>query len=217
MHYIIGDIHGYYDRLVSLFKKLTPRLAAGDTVVFLGDYIDRGTRSYEVIDFLIHLGRSTAFNTVFLKGNHEDMFMAYLRGEDNAGSFLFNGGDETLRSYAAHGSSGVVPPHHRQFFDGLRLYYEGDDFIAVHAGLNPRIDAVEAQDERDLIWIREKFFRADKRWKKTVIFGHTPVTYLSDRAVYVDDARNIIGIDSGVIFGKPLTCLAWPERNIITG
>lgn len=217
MHYIIADIHGYYDRLVNLFRKLTPLLTGSDTIVFLGDYIDRGTHSYEVIDFMVHLDRSSAINAVFLKGNHEDMFLAYLRGEDGAGSFLFNGGDETLKSYAARGSAGTIPRHHREFFEGLRPYYEGEDFIAVHAGLNPRVDSIEGQDEHDLIWIREKFFRADKRWEKTVIFGHTPVTYLSNGPVYIDEARNIIGIDSGVIFGKPLTCFAWPDRKIITG
>ncbi|MBN2160845.1 MAG: serine/threonine protein phosphatase [Spirochaetes bacterium] len=217
MHYIIGDIHGYYDRLVNLFTKLAKLVTDDDTVIFLGDYIDRGAHSYEVIDFLVYLRQSETMKTVFLKGNHEDMFMSYLKGEDGAGSFLFNGGDATLRSYAARGADKNLPGHHREFFGCLRLFYEGEDFIAVHAGLNPRIDSLESQDEHDLLWIREKFFRADRRWSKTVIFGHTPVTYLSGGPVYIDEARNIIGIDSGVIFGKPLTCLAWPERRIITG
>jgi serine/threonine protein phosphatase 1 len=218
VYYIIGDIHGHFNRLVNLFDRLAERIGADDTLLFLGDYIDRGPRSFEVIDFLVHLSRGTTFRTVFLKGNHEAMFGEYLRGEDADGAFAYNGGDATIRSYHAHRGALDLPRHHREFFDGLRLYHEGDDFIAVHAGLNPKVGSLDAQSEHDLLWIREKFFRADRRWEKTVIFGHTPVTLMkSEGPVCFDDTRNIIGIDSGVIFGRPLVCLVWPRREIITG
>ncbi len=217
MHYLIGDIHGYLSRLVNLYNKLIKRVTEKDTLVFLGDYIDRGAHSYEVIDFLINISRAPDFSSVFLKGNHEDMFMRYLRGEDQGGSYLLNGGDATIRSYIAHAGSLRLPAHHREFYEGLRLYYEGDDFIAVHAGLNPDINTAAAQDEHDLLWIRDKFYRADKRWDKTVVFGHTPTRLIGSGSVYFDDERNIIGIDSGVIFGNPLSCLVWPEKKIITG
>ncbi len=218
LYYIIGDIHGHFARLAGLFEKLLGLLAERDTVVFLGDYIDRGPRSFEVIDFLVHLTRRKSFETVFLKGNHEDMLAAYLRGEDKAGAFIFNGGDATIRSYTAHRGKLDLPEHHREFFNGLRLYYEGEDFIAVHAGLNPKIGPIEAQSEHDLLWIRDRFFRADRRWDKTVIFGHTPVTTMGGEGpVYIDEKRNIIGIDSGVMFGNPLACISWPGREIFTG
>lgn len=218
MYYIIGDIHGYLERLVALFNKLSSRITEKDTLIFLGDYIDRGPNSYEVIDFLIHVSRTPGVNCLFLKGNHEDMLLKYLSGEDRAGSFLFNGGDATIRSYVRQHGKFELPGHHEEFIRGLRLYYEGDDFIAVHAGLNPDAGALDEQEPNDLIWIREKFFRAEKRWDKTVIFGHTPVAYLGVKGpVYIDEKKNIIGIDSGVIFGNPLTCLVWPERKIIKG
>jgi serine/threonine protein phosphatase 1 len=217
MYYLIGDIHGYFKRLVNLFNKLKPSVMKEDTIIFLGDYIDRGAHSYEVIDFLISASRTPDLSTVFLKGNHEDMLMSYLGGEDRNGLYIFNGGDATIRSYIAHQGEFRLPGHHREFFESLRLYYEGEDFIAVHAGLNPAVP-LQAQDEHDLIWIREKFFRADKRWDKTIIFGHTPTVYISgDSPVYIDEERNIIGLDTGVIFGKSLSCLVWPERRIITG
>jgi len=218
LYYIIGDIHGHFARLAALFEKLLKLIAVRDTVIFLGDYIDRGPRSYEVIDFLVHLSRRKSFETVFLKGNHEDLFAAHLRGEDGPGAFIFNGGDATIRSYTAHCGKLDLPEHHRRFFDSLRLYYEGEDFIAVHAGLNPKIERIEAQSEHDLIWIRDQFFRADKRWDKTVIFGHTPVsTITGEGPVYIDEKRNIIGIDSGVMYGNPLACISWPQREIFTG
>lgn len=218
MYYIIGDIHGYFHRLVNLFNKLTKLVKEDDTIIFLGDYIDRGARSYEVIDFLIQISRTAGLSSVFLKGNHEDMFLTYLRGEDDSGAFMLNGGDATIRSYIAHLGVFELPDHHRDFYNNLALYYEGDDFIAVHAGLNPGFNSMEEQEEYDLLWIREKFFRADKRWDKTIIFGHTPVSYIvHDGPLYMDNERNIIGIDSGVIFGNPLTCLAWPDRKIVRG
>ena len=67
-----------------------------------------------------------------------------------------------------------------------------------------------------MLWIREEFYRSKGRWEKTVIFGHTPVSYIQKGgAVYIDEERNILGIDSGVIFGNPLVCLTWPGRRII--
>lgn len=217
MYYVIGDIHGQYDRLAGLYEKLQKLISEDDTVIFLGDYIDRGPRSYEVIDYLIHLSRRKLCETVFLKGNHEDMFAAYLRGEDRVGAFVFNGGDATIGSYTAHCGKMELPEHHRAFFDGLNLYYEGEDFIAVHAGLNPRIGRIEDQSEHDLLWIREPFFRANKRWDKTVIFGHTPVNTMGvEGPVYIDMKRNIIGIDSGVMYGNPLACISWPRREVFT-
>jgi serine/threonine protein phosphatase 1 len=218
LFYIIGDIHGYFDRLVRLFDKLAPVLNESDTLIFLGDYVDRGAHSYEVIDYLVGISRNGSFSSVFLKGNHESMLMKYLGGEDRSGVYIFNGGDATIRSYVAHQGQFKLPSHHQEFFGSLGLYYEGDDFIAVHAGLNPKVDRLDAQDEYDMLWIREKFFHSDKHWDKTIIFGHTPVSYLAkDSALYVDIKRNIIGIDSGVIFGNHLTCLTWPGKNIIRG
>ncbi len=213
MIYFIGDIHGHLERLVSLVREINSELQENDTIVFLGDYIDRGIDSYEVIEFLIELSRYR--KAVFLKGNHEDMMLKYLKGDDPNGIFLYNGGDMTIRSYKKNVGAFKLPFHHRDFFSGLRLVHEGEDFIAVHAGLNPAKKSLADQDERDLLWIRDKFFRSSKRWEKTVIFGHTPTSYMGHGdQVYIDKERNIIGIDSGVIFGRKMSCLRWPDRKI---
>jgi serine/threonine protein phosphatase 1 len=218
LYYLIGDIHGYYKRLVNLMDRLTVRVSEDDTIIFLGDYIDRGAYSYEVIDFLISCAMTGGLNTVFLKGNHEDMLIGYLLGDERGGPYLLNGGEATIRSYIAHRGKMELPERHREFLKGLRLYYETDEFIAVHAGLNPAFTGLEAQSEHDMLWIREKFFRAEKRWDKTIIFGHTPMQYFSRTdGIYRDPERNIIGIDGGVIFGNPLVCLVWPTMEIITG
>lgn len=211
--FIVGDIHGHFTLLSSLMKKVIPHVSPGDVMIFLGDYIDRGDSSFEVIEFLLALAKR--YRTVFLKGNHEDMMLKFLAGRDGGDAWLMNGGRATIRSYRHHLGSFSFPERHKKFFSSLRLYYEGDDFIAVHAGLHPLKKSMDQQRENDMIWIRDIFYRADKKWEKTVIFGHTPASLLKkEPGVLIDEARNIIAMDNGVIFGNPLACLRWPDRKI---
>lgn len=213
MNYFIGDIHGYLDKLLSLMNKIEAELEHGDTLVFLGDYIDRGGFSFEVIEYLVSAAK--AHNAVFLKGNHEDMLLKYLGGGDVRDIYFVNGGEATMASYIRNCGSFRLPARHMDFMEKLLLYYEGEDFIAVHAGLNPKINNMKEQSERDLLWIRESFFRADMKWEKTVVFGHTPTSlFHRPDSVYIDDKRNIIGVDSGVIYGGPISCLRLPDRAV---
>lgn len=216
MYYIFGDIHGCLDKLESLFGQVKKRLRDDDILIFLGDYIDRGRNSYEVVEFLLNI-RDTWPRVHFLRGNHEAMLFEYLSGKDTSGNYLYNGGDATKKSYGAGAGSFTLPPRHEDFFKRLVDYYEGDDFIAVHAGLNPSIENPGDQSREDLVWIREEFFRSGKRWKKTVIFGHTPTYYIHGKwgKVYFDDEQNIIGIDTGAVYGGMLTCMAWPGRTVL--
>ncbi|MFC1669436.1 metallophosphoesterase family protein [Spirochaetota bacterium] len=212
MYYIIGDIHGYLNELVNLFRKIVNLITHDDTLIFLGDYIDRGKQSFEVIEYVIALSKK--YRVVFLKGNHEDNMLKYFEGDDEVGGFLNNGGIATIKSYEKNCGSFTLPRSHRVFFDKLEYYYEGDDFIAAHAGLNPKEEKLSRQKPYDLIWIRDEFFRAKKKWEKTVIFGHTPTVQLpGDGLIYTDEEHNIIGIDSGVIHGGPIACLRWPDKE----
>jgi len=212
MYYIVGDIHGCYSKMRSLYNDtLSKNLSEDDTLIFLGDYIDRGERSFETIEYLIALARM--HRTVFLKGNHESMLLEYISGRSDGRVYFYNGGEKTLQSYRRALGSFSMPESHLSFFKSLVLYYEGDNFIAVHAGLNPKIDTMESQSEEDMLWIREAFFNADKRWDMTVIFGHTPVRLLSGsiRRPHYDMRRNIIGLDTGAVYGGVLSCLRWPD------
>ncbi len=216
MYYIIGDIHGYLNRLIELVQVIRVHMKPEDSMIFLGDYIDRGPDSFEVIEYLLAL--SGKYTIIFLRGNHEDMMEIYLQGRDTAGNFIHNGGKATVQSYIKNTGEFLLPEKHRVFYKSLQIYYEGEDFIAVHAGLNPKIEDMRAQIKEDLLWIRENFYRDLKRWSKTVIFGHTPTPAITPNAlVYIDDKRNIIGIDSGVIMGNPMICLRWPDRKIFYG
>ncbi len=200
--FAIGDIHGCLDKLVFLMGVVDVDLTE-DTLLFIGDYIDRGTQSKEVIDYLIGLSKQEN-RVIFLKGNHELMLEHYLAGIDRF-TFLANGGQATLDNYmreCGHAGANPIPSTHLNFFANLRLYYETDEYIFVHAGLKANVP-LEKQDEWDMLWIRNEFIYSDFDFGKRVIFGHTPF-----REPLVLD--NKIGIDTGAVYGNKLTCVELP-------
>lgn len=187
----IGDIHGCRDQLRELLERVAPQ--PEDRMVFLGDYLDRGPQSRGVIEDLLGLAERFP-ETVFLRGNHEQMFLDFLDGTDRL-TFLINGGQATLKSY---GSAGEVPPAHLDFLRRLPCLFVCGDFVFVHAGLRPGL-SLEQQREQDLLWIRHEFLAADYDWGRTVVFGHTPLQQplLTERR---------IGVDTGAVYGRTLTC-----------
>ena len=200
--FAVGDIHGCLDKLVSLMQTIDMDLRK-DMLVFIGDYIDRGPQSKEVVEYLVNLSRQQS-SVIFLKGNHELMLQQYLSGADRF-SFLANGGQATLDSYlkdGRHAKANFIPGTHLDFFDSLRLCYETDQYIFVHAGLKPKTP-LEEQDEQNMLWIRDEFIYSDFDFGKRVIFGHTPF-----REPLVLD--NKIGIDTGAVYGNRLTCVELP-------
>ncbi len=217
MYYIIGDIHGCLNNLENLLNKIKNIIKEDDKIIFLGDYIDRGPSSYDVINLLIKTSKQ--YDSVFLKGNHEDMLLKYLSGMLDFQNYFDNGGMATLRSYRTKQNSPGVPKEHRLFYENLKQYYETEEFIAVHAGLNPNIDNIEEQSPYEMLWIRHQFYRSSRKWEKTVIFGHTPCSILhgEDRNVFFNEKNNIIGIDTGACYGGLLTCIRWPDKIIIQG
>jgi serine/threonine protein phosphatase 1 len=201
--FAIGDIHGCYDKLKSLMEKI-PIDFTRDTLVFIGDYIDRGSQSVEVVDYLIKLKKRVP-EVVFLKGNHEDMLDKFINGADRF-TYLLNGGQQTLDSYLmkpAESEFFPIPAEHLDFFKSLRLFYETEEFIFVHAGLRPRVP-LGNQSTEDLLWIRSKFVGTKYDFGKRVIFGHTPL-----KQPLVES--NKIGIDTGAVYGNKLTCVQLPD------
>lgn len=201
--FVIGDIHGCFDKLRALMDKI-PINYNGDQLIFIGDYIDRGSNSLEVVDYLIDLKRRLP-DTIFLKGNHEDMLESYLDGSDRF-TYLLNGGQRTLDAYLKRPNNPErfpVPAAHLEFFSALHLYYQTADYIFVHAGLRKKV-ALESQKKMDLLWIRDEFIYSDFDFGKRVIFGHTP---FKEPLVH----PNKIGIDTGAVYGNRLTCVQLPE------
>jgi len=196
----VGDIHGCLDHLKRLMERVRPR--AADRVVFLGDYIDRGPDGRGVLDYLLAFRRRHP-HSVFLKGNHEAMFLDFLGGVDQL-PFLLNGGAATLESYRE--DRGIrIPKEHLDFLAGLALYYETERFVFVHAGLRPVLP-LEEQSEQDLLWIRDEFIGSAYDWGKTVVFGHTPRTEPLWSATR-------IGLDTGAVYGRVLTCCDVERRR----
>jgi len=188
-----GDIHGCRRQLQVLLDLVKPM--AADRLVFLGDYIDRGTDSAGVISDLLEL-RKRLPHTVFLRGNHEQMLLDMLAGADPV-RFLVNGGDKTIASYEARH---IWPPpaRHLEFFKQLPAVYETSGFIFTHAGLRPGVP-VEKQSPGDLLWIRGEFLDSDYDWGAPVVFGHTPFP-----SPLLTPTR--IGLDTGCVYGGKLTC-----------
>ncbi len=180
----IGDIHGEINKLNELLRQIEPKKE--DTLVFLGDYIDRGKYSKQVIERLIELSKSV--NCIFLKGNHEQMLLKTIKtkSETDINFWLINGGADTLESY---GSIENIFNLHRDFFKKLKPFYLTDEYLFVHAGIRPD-KPIEEQEEKDLLWIRDDFLDKKHNLKQKVIFGHTAFY-----EPYVTDDK--IGIDTG--------------------
>ena len=214
--YAIGDIHGRVDLLDNMFKRIDANIASNPTPqcieVFLGDYIDRGPASREVVDRLI--ARKHAHRTVFLKGNHETYISDFVVDPSILKEWQHLGGLETLMSYGVTPSINAgmtaqlqlatafdraLPESHRRFLGDLKLSYTCGDFFFVHAGVRPGIP-FEKQREEDLLWIRQEFLLCEDDFSKVVVHGHTPVPQLDIRP-------NRINIDTGAYATGNLTCL----------
>ncbi len=216
--YVVGDIHGCLSELASLVESLP--LERGDTVVFLGDYVDRGPESKGVIDYLADLRGRDEYKTVFLRGNHEDMMLSYMGLSGRHGdAFLLNGGLDTLASYGVGAPSAspgaadgqrllaTLPPGHVEFLVRLDPWYFVDGFLCVHAGINPGRPWDEQIGE-ELIWIRHEFIVNPHTLPQTVLFGHTPMREVFFNLPYK------IGLDTGLVYGNALSCLEVTGRTL---
>ena len=209
--YVIGDIHGCLDELVRLLEALS--LEAPDRLVFLGDYVDRGPNSKEVVSYLIHRQQMGSEEMIFLKGNHEDMFLSYLGLPGKYREmFLYNGGGATLASYGASPRNyspqeilPLVPQSHLNFLRQLKSYYVVKPFLCVHAGIHPN-KPLDQQDEEEMLWIRDEFILSRHILPYTVLFGHTPQEQVLFHLPYK------VGLDTGLVYGNQLSCLELQEK-----
>lgn len=215
--YAIGDIHGRADLLAELFGRIDASRAhfpASKALhVFLGDYVDRGPSSRDVIDLLLERGRQ--YPAIYLKGNHESYLSNFLKNPEVFAEWRLYGGLDTLLSYGLAPSLNpgarervvlssdlkrVLPAVHRDFFGSLTVSFTCGDFFFVHAGVRPGI-ALAKQHEEDLLWIREDFLLHEDAYEKLIVHGHTPV-------IEPDIRFNRINIDTGAYATGKLTCLA---------
>lgn len=203
--YAIGDIHGSLSKLRTLVARCE-RDAGGRPIafVFVGDYIDRGPDSRGVIDTLMKLQASMPGQVTTLMGNHEAFALGVLDGDTSPDHWLMEGGAATLRSYGVRRAH-ALPHDHVDWLRSLRLTYDDGRRLFVHAGVNPE-KPLDAQDDLDLLWIREPFLSDARNYGRLIVHGHTPT----------DDGEpnlraNRVNVDTGAVFGGPLTAAVFDE------
>jgi serine/threonine protein phosphatase 1 len=202
--FAISDIHGCYDELMALYNKL-PIKPGVDRMVFLGDYIDRGPKSRQVVQQLIDWKQQYP-HWQMLYGNHEDLMLDALfyngRVYNSFDLWYGQGGRQTYYSYlpdsltryerAISSVKDTIPQEHLVFLAGLPRFFEDEKYIYVHAGITPGKTPQET-DPQELIWIRDPFLDSPYDWGKKVIHGHTPSQHLQPVL-----KNNRIGIDTAV-------------------
>ncbi len=199
MTYAIGDVHGCFDALKDLLSKLP--LTEGDELVFLGDYVDRGPNSKEVILLLEELSKN--YKCVFLRGNHEEMLLNCVEKGRECDVWYFNGARATLESFG--GKGGLL--EHLDFFRSTVYFYQKGHYVFVHAGVRPGIP-LEKQHPFDLVWIRDEFIYSENPLPgKIVVFGHTPLM-----KPFVGGDK--IGLDTGCVYGGFLTAFRIEDGTI---
>ncbi|MGN7470424.1 metallophosphoesterase family protein [Brevibacillus sp. SAFN-007a] len=222
MHRIlaISDIHGELDKLESLME-LANYDPQRDQLILLGDYVDRGPKSREVVDKVKQLHAQGA---IVLMGNHDHMMVkAFEQDPVWIERWFRNGARSTLASYGhAAAETHLAAPdslevteevrEHLDFLAGLSYYHETEEFLFVHGGVHPLTPVAET-DPYILMWIRDEF-HSGYQGKKTVVFGHTPTEILHGKPDVYFGENNLIGIDGGAVFGGRLHALELPSRHV---
>lgn len=164
---IIGDVHGCYDELIALLTRINFN-DREDKIIFLGDYTDRGTQSYEVYRLLRGLKQQMENRCVLLYGNHEDLVFDYY--EDNDPNWKRNGGKETLKSFKTHNVS--LDRYTNWISKNTQLWYKCKRYQACHAGLENK--PLDKQYEEVLLWDRSAIRQGFYKGPLTIV-GHTPL------------------------------------------
>ncbi|RBW53278.1 metallophosphoesterase family protein [Ruegeria sp. A3M17] len=223
--YAVGDIHGQLGMLQNVLSRIEADGGPDARVVFLGDYVDRGPNSREVLDLLIE-GSKAGRNWVMVKGNHDRMMVRFVQDceiADKQLPIILNwlnprlGGQETLASYGVEVTDNdrifqvheracaAVPPAHLDLINALPAYHQEGELLFVHAGIRPGIPLAQ-QSEDDLVWIRQEFLNESSPHPWLIVHGHTPV----DAA---EHCGNRINLDAGAGYGRPLATAVFEGRT----
>lgn len=205
--YAISDIHG----CLRTFKKALRiiEFSKDDTLILLGDYIDRGIDSKGVIQYIIDL-IADGYRVIPLRGNHEQFLIEslkplppYASGPSSVvGMWMCNGGDKCLDSYGAI-YPWEIPIEHGEFIKSLKLIHEEDDYVFVHGGLNFQLDnPIKESSEDCILW--ERLYRVPGNKRKAgignriLVTGHTPTS--KDVMIEMANGEDLITIDRGCVF-----------------
>jgi len=199
----IGDIHGRLRMLHGLMDQVKPE--SEDEIVFLGDYIDRGPDSFEVVEYLRGFKQKYP-KAITLRGNHEDFILSFFKNTNQQDRQLWlkhNGGEQTMASYRRNDEYLKV---HREFYESLPIFWETEEFFFCHAGVRPGVP-LENQLTSDLLGVREPFLSSGMHFGKVIVHGHTIVSEPTLEP-------NHINIDTGAGGFGPLTAIELPSKRI---
>jgi serine/threonine protein phosphatase 1 len=222
--YAIGDIHGRTDLLDQILAHISKDISESEdartTLIFLGDYVDRGPDPRGVIETLKTLKAEAGDRVVALRGNHEQTLLDFLADPARGAAWIEYGGRETLLSYgvvlpqrpaeddfseAQAAFAAALPQDHLSFLQALGFSERRGDYLFVHAGVRPGV-SLDNQSPHDLMWIREEFLGAALSGDLTVVHGHTPVEA-------PETLRGRIGIDTGAYATGILTAVKLKDRE----
>jgi serine/threonine protein phosphatase 1 len=224
--YAVGDLHGRYDLLKAALSGIAHDSAGAargrrPTLIFLGDYVDRGPDSAKVLQALVWLRRRGEFALHLLKGNHEEGLLAFIEDPAKGADWLACGGAETLAAYGVTPAGGELgqlvaardhlldqmPASHLQLLGDLELMAVFGDYAFVHAGVRPD-RPLAGQTEAELLWIRRGFIDAPGPFERIIVHGHT----------WVDDKPQVfehrIGLDTGAYATGVLTVARLDEGTM---
>lgn len=205
--FAIGDVHGALTKLKTLLGFcLEAAHGAPVRFIFLGDYIDRGPQSKEVVETLIDFTRTAPGEVICLLGNHEALALAALSGGLPETRWFAFGGMATVHSYRVSAAR-ELPTEHLDWFRSLPQLYDDGRRLFVHAGIDPEMSLTE-QDENALLWIREPFLSSTRNYGRLIVHGHTPI--LSGKPVL---CVNRLDIDTGAAYGGPLTAALFEDNE----
>lgn len=211
--YAVGDIHGCYGNLLEMERLIIEDaigLEGEKWIVYLGDYIDRGGRSADVLDYFVHT-KLSGFKQYTLAGNHEELMLSYVEAPHSGHPWLAAGGNETLMSYGldfrSRGRSSMrsllgshIPNEHLDFLRSAPSLLSVPGYVFVHGGLRPGVP-LGAQSDRDMLWLRNRHNKTEKNTNDFVIVhGHTPV----ENVTFLDGSINV---DTGVYYSGKLSCV----------
>jgi serine/threonine protein phosphatase 1 len=205
--YAVGDIHGSFDKLANLLDHCMCH--AGQKpfrFVFVGDYVDRGGNSRDVVQLLMEAQATVPERIVCLRGNHEDMLVKASRRRDPT-LWLANGGATTLRSYGVT-EAADIPRQHLEWLASLPLSTSDDKRFFVHAGVMPGVP-LRDQSKETMLWIREPFLSDPRHHGLFVVHGHTPL-----ETGRPELRPNRLNLDTAACFGGPLTAAVFDDSRI---
>jgi serine/threonine protein phosphatase 1 len=228
--FVVGDIHGRCAQLLNLLD-MVPRDPTNDSLIFLGDLVDRGADAPGCVEHVMNLCHEDPEKVICLRGNHEQMLMDFVDGINNIWLSSVVGGEKTFEQYtgrslqidseedlaeARRDFEANLPAKHLEFFRQTPYFHENDLALYVHAGLE---EGKHPRDSSDvsLLWLRNMDFFKNYRGKPC-IFGHTPTPLLPLRGrlgrhgIYM--SHSAIGLDTGYNHDSPLSCLSLPDFNL---